>query len=246
MVLPLIAAGVGQGVGMYLDSRGTAKRKRALEGIADQEQGLADWQVNEGNRLASQDIARYGDLSRARSAQLDAMLRGYTAPVAAGPAPTVEGDPRFALGTAGNVGDNGAGASWAAGARVPIQRSQALQDVVRANDVRNATEQVQRGGSSATMQQGASRLGTSAREYGDIAAIRRQAVQNELLQRVAAIERAKGKAAEAGNEQLMYGGLARLGGQAGASFLPMGTPAASASAPSGLDWFSRYDQSALA
>jgi hypothetical protein len=250
MVLPLIAMAAAQGASMYMDSRAAQKRKRALEGIADQERQLADWQINEGNRLSSQEIARYGDLSRERSAQMDAMLRGYTAPVADAPTQAVTGDPRFDLATAGDVGDNGVGSSWAAGARAPIQRSQALQDVVRSNDMRNATEQVQRGEASAGMQQGASRLGVAARDYGDIAAIRRQAMQNELLQRVAALEAAGGKAAQAGNEQLMYGGLARLGGQAIASYGSTGKPASTSTAPTvtnpALNYFSRYDREALA
>jgi hypothetical protein len=214
---------------MYMNYRGANKRERALEGVADEEARNAQWMAGENSRLSQQDIAQYGDLSRRRSEALSGMLRGYTAApdMTQQPVRQLQGDPRFDLENLG-AGSGGAGNQWAAGVRSRVGNSLGLQQNVRGFDDMDAQERYQRAMAMSGYQQSGDRLGMQASEYGDLAAIRRQVLENEALVRQGQLAGSRMRAGQAGSEQMLYGGLLGLGGQAAMSYAPMGKPSAAA------------------
>jgi hypothetical protein len=228
MVLPLIAAGVGTGASMYFNSVGARERKRAIEDLANQQEEAARWESQQREQEMSRGIREYGGLSRDRSNGITNMLAGYTAPIENAAPVQVDGDPRFAL---SSVGAPGAGDSWAGNVRQRVGRTLSLQDAVRSNEDRAAAERYQRGSAMGGFQQLSGRLGRQASDYGDLAAIRSQILQNQVAERQAGLARESMKAGQAGSEKMLYGGLAGMAGQMGASFLPMGGGAAAAGSP---------------
>lgn len=228
MVLPLIAAGVGTAGSVGFNMLGARERQRALEDVANQEAGLAQWYAAQNDRLMNQNITKYGELSRQRRAGIGQLLAGYTAtPQVATQATPIEGDPRFSL--SGDFGGQpGAGRDWANTSRTRIGRGLALKSAVQSAEDMDAAERLQRAEAIGGYQQQEGRLGRSAADYGDLADIRMQDIQNQYGIRQADLARAGMKAGQAGSEKMLYGGLFGLAGQAGASFLPMGGAAAAA------------------
>lgn len=233
MVLPLAIALGGQAANTGFQMYGANKRKRALEGVADQQEANTRWYQGESNRLANEDQAQYGDLSRQRRAGISELLAGYTAQPTSQPVAQIEGDPRFSLDNIQGAGQ--AAGQWAAQSRGRVGRTLGLQQAVRSNEDRSAAERLQRAQAMGGYEQGEDVRGRQAADYGALSAIRRQAMENEAMARQAALAGQQMRAGQAGSEQMLYGGLSGLAGQMGSSFLPMGGGGASgATMPSAM------------
>lgn len=250
MVLPLAVAGAGMAGSTAFNMMGARERQRALEDVANQEAGLAQWYAAQNDRLMGQNIAKYGDLSRQRRAGIGELLAGYTAaPQAPVQDTPIEGDPRFAM-TGDFGGQPGAGRDWANTSRTRIGRGLALKSAVQSAEDLESAERLQRAQAMGGYQQQEGRLGRSAADYGDLADIRMQELQNQYGMRQGELGRARMKAGQAGGEKMLYGGLFGLAGQAGASFLPMGGATAAApatrpvptAAPQGPWWVQAMNQ----
>jgi hypothetical protein len=210
-----------------MNMRGAQKRASAMEDAANREQQLAEMEAAANERFAQQDIARYSELAGQRRAALSGMLGQYLGPAQMPQAPVapIQGDPRFDLSAV--QGDGGAGAQWATAARSKAQRGLGLQQAVRGfSDMRNA-ERLQRAQAMGGFQQSGQQLTRQGADYADLAALRRQAFMNDMIRQRGALAMQQANASQAGSEQMLYGGLLGLGGQAATSFMPMGSPSGS-------------------
>jgi hypothetical protein len=207
---------------MGMNMRGAQKRESAMRDAAERERQLAEMEAAANERFAQQDIAQYSALANQRRSALSGMLGQYMGPTqtASAPAVQVQGDPRFDLSAV--QGEGGAGSQWASAARAQAQRGLGLQQAVRGFSDQRDAERLQRAQAMGGFEQSGQRLTRQGADYADLAALRRQAFMNDMIRQRGALAMQQANASQAGSEQMLYGGLLGLGGQAAMSFMPVG------------------------